>query len=228
VTTTSRRSTDVVRRLILDAATDLFSERGVARTGMRDIARQAGVAEPLLYRHFGSKENLFREAVFTPVRQFFSDYTDAWRSSLEHEGPAPGSGTYMSGLYDALRANRGLLLTLLASDVRKRIADDPSAPLPKNSPLVALLSEIEDLVTLEQGRSLRASLDPALAVRFTFSLCLSMALFGDLMFPVDGPHPEHDVLVAEMGAYLTYATVREAGRGRNAATVGIKPAPGVT
>ena len=210
MTTTSRRSTDEVRRLILEAATDLFSERGVAGTSIRDIARLAGVAEPLLYRHFGSKENLFREAVFTPVRQFFADYTAAWRASLQHAGPAPGSGTYMSGLYDVLVANRGLLLTFLASDVRKRtVTDVPSPAPPTDSPLVALLGEIEDLVTLEQGRSLRASLDPALAVRFTFSLCLSMALFGDLMFPLEGPQPGHDELVAEMGAYLTYATVRD-------------------
>jgi AcrR family transcriptional regulator len=201
-----RRRPDEVHRLILDSATALFSEHGLAGTSMRDIANKAGVAEPLLYRHFGSKDSLFREAVLSPVRDFFVEYTAAWRASLAEGRPAPGSTAYMSGLYDVLRANRGLFLTWLASHVRQGArADEPS-------PLVELLSDIEELVTIEQGRSLRASLDPGLAVRFTFSLCLSMALFGDLMFSADDPRPDHDRLVSEMGAYLTYATVRDGGR----------------
>jgi len=39
-------------------------------------------------------------------------------------------------------------------------------------------------------------------------MALSMALFGDLMFPGDRPQPDHDQLVSEMGAFLQYATER--------------------
>jgi len=203
----TRRSSDIVHRLILEAATALFSESGFDGTSMREIARRAEVAEPLLYRHFESKECLFREAVFSPVRHFFSNFTATWRTSLDEDGSAPGSTEYMSGLYDALRANRHLLLTHLTSDLRDRSGSDASRR--EDPSLVGLLNEIEDLVRREQGRSLRASLDPALAVRFTFALCLSMALFGDLMFSADHAPPDHDRLVGEMGAYLTYATVRD-------------------
>lgn len=43
---------------ILEAATRLFIRAGNAQAGVADIAREAGVAKPTIYAHFGSKENL--------------------------------------------------------------------------------------------------------------------------------------------------------------------------
>ncbi|MEU8874079.1 helix-turn-helix domain-containing protein [Streptomyces javensis] len=42
-------------RVILDAARGLFAERGYARTPIRLIAQEAGVAPQTVYAHFGSK-----------------------------------------------------------------------------------------------------------------------------------------------------------------------------
>lgn len=49
------------RGRILQAASDLFSQKGYAGTTTRAIAKKAGVNEVTLFRHFGSKENLARE-----------------------------------------------------------------------------------------------------------------------------------------------------------------------
>jgi AcrR family transcriptional regulator len=46
------------RRLIEQAATELFARRGYAATTVEDIARAAGVTKPMLYRHFESKQDL--------------------------------------------------------------------------------------------------------------------------------------------------------------------------
>jgi AcrR family transcriptional regulator len=46
------------RRRIETAATRLFVEKGVAETGVRDIARTVEMSEGALYRHFASKEEL--------------------------------------------------------------------------------------------------------------------------------------------------------------------------
>ncbi len=51
------------RRQILDASLHLFSERGFARTTVRDIARQAGITDAAIYYHFASKRDLL-EALF--------------------------------------------------------------------------------------------------------------------------------------------------------------------
>jgi AcrR family transcriptional regulator len=46
-------------RLMLRAAGDAFSTHGFHRSLMDDIARAAGVTKPMLYRYFGSKEDLY-------------------------------------------------------------------------------------------------------------------------------------------------------------------------
>ena len=53
----------LTRSQILDAALRLFSERGFARTGVRDIAQAAGITDAAIYYHFSSKRDLF-EALF--------------------------------------------------------------------------------------------------------------------------------------------------------------------
>lgn len=57
-----RRDAAATRQSLLDAATELFAERGYDRTTVRDIATRAGVNQALLFRYFGSKEAVFAEA----------------------------------------------------------------------------------------------------------------------------------------------------------------------
>jgi len=48
---------------LLRAATELFTTKGWANTGMRDVARGAGVAVETLYSHYSSKRTLFDAVV---------------------------------------------------------------------------------------------------------------------------------------------------------------------
>lgn len=57
------RDPDLRRATILKAALATFSEKGYARSTLRDIARRAGVTHGLVQKHFGSKEDLFLAAV---------------------------------------------------------------------------------------------------------------------------------------------------------------------
>jgi AcrR family transcriptional regulator len=56
---TRRRDANATRSALLDAAAELFAERGYDRTTVRDIAGRAGVNQALLFRYFGSKEALY-------------------------------------------------------------------------------------------------------------------------------------------------------------------------
>ncbi len=51
------------RKQILDASLRLFSERGFARTTVRDIARAAGITDAAIYYHFQSKRDLLEALV---------------------------------------------------------------------------------------------------------------------------------------------------------------------
>lgn len=49
------------RERLLDAATELFYERGIAATGVDAVLRRAGVAPATLYAHFAGKDGLVAE-----------------------------------------------------------------------------------------------------------------------------------------------------------------------
>src|SRR3972149_4500108 len=53
----------LTRKQILDTSLRLFSEKGFARTSVRDIARGAGITDAAIYYHFSSNRYLF-EALF--------------------------------------------------------------------------------------------------------------------------------------------------------------------
>lgn len=52
---------------LLDAALDLFVERGFAATRSEDVAMRAGVSKGTLYLYFSSKEDLLREVIRNKV-----------------------------------------------------------------------------------------------------------------------------------------------------------------
>jgi AcrR family transcriptional regulator len=54
-----RLTSDVRRQLILDAARAVFARHGFHGAGTSEIARRAGCSEPMLYKHFASKQALF-------------------------------------------------------------------------------------------------------------------------------------------------------------------------
>ncbi len=57
------RDATATRALILEAARVRFTQDGFDRVGVRDIAADAGINAALVIRYFGSKENLFTEAI---------------------------------------------------------------------------------------------------------------------------------------------------------------------
>ena len=66
---------------ILDAAEDLFAEKGYSATSLGDVADRVGIRSPSLYNHFRNKEALY-EAVLERLLQDFS-------APLEELGKAP-------------------------------------------------------------------------------------------------------------------------------------------
>jgi len=64
-----RLSADERREHIIDSARLVFEKSGFDGARTRDLAAAAGVNEALLYRHFGSKEELFEVAVAAPLER---------------------------------------------------------------------------------------------------------------------------------------------------------------
>src|SRR5262245_61819401 len=66
------RSTQTTKRSIHLAASSLFARQGYAATSTRQICQAAGITKPVLYYHFGNKEQLYAlliEEAFSQYRQ---------------------------------------------------------------------------------------------------------------------------------------------------------------
>lgn len=72
------------RQQILDAAITVFAERGYAGAGTADIAAEAGIGEPTIYRYFPNKIELYTAT----VRYCSEEIMEAWKEiAEEHEDP---------------------------------------------------------------------------------------------------------------------------------------------
>jgi AcrR family transcriptional regulator len=69
---------------ILDSAADMFAERGPAAASIRDIAARARVNHGLVFRHFGTKEQLVA-AVLDHLAANLTTLTDSAASASEIE-----------------------------------------------------------------------------------------------------------------------------------------------
>jgi len=73
------------REQLLDVAAQLFSSKGYAGATTAQIAKEAGVTEPIIYRHFKSKRDLFVALIERTGRQTL----ELWEADLgKSENPA--------------------------------------------------------------------------------------------------------------------------------------------
>jgi TetR/AcrR family transcriptional repressor of mexJK operon len=68
---------DRKRRVILEAATDLFLRNGYLGTSMDEVASVAGVSKQTVYKHFSDKEGLFQELVLATIDQVGEPFYEA-------------------------------------------------------------------------------------------------------------------------------------------------------
>jgi len=108
---TRQRDAERTRTAILDAAQTLFSTRGFANTGVREVTDLAGVNSALVGRYFGSKEGLFRAALERVI-----DITPILTEDRRHRFGVD----MVAGLFDTQDASGPLAMMILS-------AADPAA-----------------------------------------------------------------------------------------------------
>lgn len=65
------------RQQILEAALECFSQLGIAKTSVNDVARAAGVSRGTVYRYFGDRQVLIDETVDFGARRYYGEVAQA-------------------------------------------------------------------------------------------------------------------------------------------------------
>jgi AcrR family transcriptional regulator len=95
--TRQRLTAEARRQAVLDTACHVFSESSYRGATTAEIAREAGISEPILYRHFGSKRDLYVACL-----------GEAWRAFREiaEEAIAADPESCLGAIGDAYMAKR--------------------------------------------------------------------------------------------------------------------------
>jgi AcrR family transcriptional regulator len=177
----TRRPRGEARAELLEAARQLFNDRGYTDTSTREIAERAAVSETLMFRYFGSKAGLFRAAVVRPFLDFVDEFTQtSGKASFELEDEYEASRQFLGGLYDVFHEHRGLVTMFFAAETAL------SSDLAETGVLADVSDRLQALVDIGREQLKRRHAvelkHPWLTTRVTLAMVAGMATFGSSFY----------------------------------------------
>ena len=176
-----RRSPAELRRLILEAARAEFGANGYAATTNRDVARRAGVALSVLYRHFDTKADLFSEAVLEPFVRGFERLGNDWLRQLSE--PLPDEDlmqVFIRDIHDNLAANQHALDQMLfgRSELPEAMVERIRVAFEKLITQLRLMTELEI-----RRRGWMSPVGVDMSMRVLMGMMLGMSSYSWLLLP---------------------------------------------
>lgn len=182
--------TQRTRRLLLEAATSEFSERGLAGGRVDRIADEAGVNKQRIYKYFGSKAELFDEVVAQEMIRVMALI------------PITGSGreavlSYAQRMVEHHRDDRTLARLLFWESLENRPPTNSTERLDLSREKVeALTAAVPGLGTAQAAE----------LVFFIVALACSTPILSHVERQLVGPQVDHgrrrDLMTAAVGGFL--------------------------
>lgn len=191
-------------KLLLNAARELCAEQGPYLTTTKQIAERAKVSEDLIFRYYGSKNGLLKEAIFTPMIELVESITPAWveaRRTQQSGDERELSRKFIGILYDLVRGNRTIALGM----VQIMLGGPGQLDDAQVHELTRLLFESEAGGFSEylKERGLRAG-DPKLQLRMILMLIGSTAAFLTGTYGDSSDVPDRDAVLDELVSFVHY------------------------
>ncbi|PEG37840.1 TetR family transcriptional regulator [Mycolicibacterium duvalii] len=193
--------------LLLDAAQELFAERGPFATTTRQIADRAEVSEDLIFRYFGSKNALLQEAVVRPIVELLQSVTPRWEAAQgtwadnDHERFV----NFVGQLFDLVYENRTVAMTMMQVLISGPAGIDDLAVRElagqMYEPLAPMFADY-------LGRNGFRDNDPAILLRLIMILIGTSAAFLPGAYPDGVAVPDRDRIVDELATFIHYGLRR--------------------
>ncbi|MET0364408.1 MAG: TetR/AcrR family transcriptional regulator [Sphingobium sp.] len=174
-----RRSTEAITDLVIRAANQEFGRHGYVGATTAAIAREADVTEAQLFRLFGSKEALFKAAIFQPLNEHFSRFLSDEMVAVGKTGSVrTSSHHYIDALQDFMEDNARVLMSMV---VASAYSQDSRQQVSEMEGLRAYFDRGAELMARRVGKD--AKVDPQLMVRVSFAAVLASVMFRNWLFP---------------------------------------------
>ena len=94
---TRERRLERTRSLLLDAAEEVFAEKGFTPASLDDIAHAAGYTKGAIYKHFATKEDLFLAVSDRYWRRYFDNFAEVHVDGDSRSGRASSTRSPSGG-----------------------------------------------------------------------------------------------------------------------------------
>lgn len=164
------------RKHLIETAIRLFTEGSYHGTTTAEIARAAGVSEPILYRHFASKQALYLACIETAWQRVRA----AWDEAVANE-PDPGAWTQaMADAFFEFKEQRSAVAQLWLQALTES-GDDPEIRRYLRRHLRDVHAFVADVVTRCQATgAIPAARDPRAEAWIFVAVGLLTAVAGRL------------------------------------------------
>jgi AcrR family transcriptional regulator len=198
-----RRTRDDILERIVRAAVEEFKQYGFTGTTTAAIARKAEVTEAQLFRCFGSKSNLFREAIFKPLDAHFLQFI---HDNLSDDGAGTSireiTHRYTSELQRFIREHSDALTSLVFAQ------NYDSTPQRGMAEIQSLSTYFDRCAAITAARMHgKPRFDLQMMVRVSFVAVMGCVLFKDWIFP-PGLADDEDITAAVSNFVLSGAITK--------------------
>ncbi|MBA3741371.1 TetR/AcrR family transcriptional regulator [Sporichthya sp.] len=194
-----RRPSAEVRQLIVDAAAEVFAEHGYGKTMTTQIAERAGVHRSVVYRHFATKEELFRVALAQPFVEFLADFATAWQE--QQEAPWPDElllREFLADFYDSFVRHGSALRILLANETGLAEGNGQLT-----SGVQQVLAQLTQMLTEGMRQRGHPTHRVDLTMRFIIYIIMGFTLFDEQIAP-EASKTSRDAMIAHLTAFVLY------------------------
>ena len=129
---------DITRKKILDAAEEIFANKGLAGARVDEIAKMAGVNKRMIYAYFESKENLYG----TVLKIVYSRLAELEKTIDSLASPEDAVRKFIQGYFKFLNDNPNFVSLVLWENLNKAEFIDLSEAVKIKHPAVEAIRAI--------------------------------------------------------------------------------------
>jgi AcrR family transcriptional regulator len=190
-----------VRPRLLNAAHELFVEKGYQATTTKEISIRADVAEPTLFRHFGSKAEIFEASIIEPFTSYLERWSRSWVDYSTEATVEELAENLVDSLYSLIREDRRVFQELMVA------RSDPKNDL---YPAAVAVSEhlrqgvraVHDAGLNIQTKRELFNIDPPATMGAVASMIIGSVMLEDWVFPANIRVPGRERMVREMAGLI--------------------------